>query len=621
MFDVFKYRRPAIVLFELGLLGLANYLAFSLRFGGAIPPDFFSLWLLTLPLVVGVRSLMFIPFRLYQGLWRYTSLWDLGNIAAAVVLSSALIAVIVNPMAALAYPRSIILIDTLLLICLMTGVRLLRRVYRGLRSGQRAEGVLIYGAGDAGEMIVRDMRNNPYYKIAPIGFIDDDPKKAGSRIHGVPVLGNRHSLKSILQRHSIHEILIAMPRATPSELRAILKMLEPFKIPIKTLPNLSDLLDGKVTISQIRSLAFEDLLQRTPVGLDAVPVRRHIKGKCVMVTGAGGSIGSELCRQILEMEPTQLVLFERYENSLYSIENDLNGRNRPTPIVPVIGDITDKFRVRGVLETYEPQIVFHAAAHKHVPLMELNSCESIKNNITGTRILAQESESHGVEQFILISSDKAVNPSSVMGCTKRIAEIIMQSMDGMTDFTCVRFGNVLGSNGSVIPRFLEQIRAGGPVTVTHPEMRRYFMLISEAVQLVLHAAAIGTRGSIYVLEMGDEFKVVDLARNLIRLSGFVPDEEIGIEYIGLRPGEKLSEELVGENETIERSPAQRIFKVRPAALPDRSLLAKRIAELEDAAKGGRSADIIPLLQAIVPTYRPIFDTNHVASFQASSSRR
>src|SRR5579883_857465 len=323
MFDVFKYRRPAIVLFELGLLGLANYLAFSLRFGGAIPPDFFSLWLLTLPLVVGVRSLMFIPFRLYQGLWRYTSLWDLGNIAAAVVLSSALIAVIVNPMAALAYPRSIILIDTLLLICLMTGVRLLRRVYRGLRSGQRAEGVLIYGAGDAGEMIVRDMRNNPYYKIAPIGFIDDDPKKAGSRIHGVPVLGNRHSLKSILQRHSIHEILIAMPRATPSELRAILKMLEPFKIPIKTLPNLSDLLDGKVTISQIRSLAFEDLLQRTPVGLDAVPVRRHIKGKCVMVTGAGGSIGSELCRQILEMEPTQLVLFERYENSLYSIENDL----------------------------------------------------------------------------------------------------------------------------------------------------------------------------------------------------------------------------------------------------------------------------------------------------------
>lgn len=603
--DITKYRRPLIISLELTLVAVSNYFAFWLRFDGEIPSDYFNLLTQTLPLVILIRALIFMPFRLYEGLWRYTSLWDLRNIAAAILLSSCVIHVMANQVFALGYPRSIILTDALLLVFGMTGVRLSRRIYRELGHGRREKGVLIYGAGDAGEMVVRDMKNSPLYKKDPVGFIDDDIKKVGRRIHGVPVLGTGDDLKKIMERTTVNEILIAMPQASARELRRVLTVLEPFKVPITTLPNLRDLLDGKVTVSQIRSLALEDLLQRDPVGLDATPVQNLISGRRVMVTGAGGSIGSELCRQIARMQPELLILMERHEPSIYSIHKDLS-RGIGEKLVAKLADVTDRETVRAVMGEYRPHIVFHAAAYKHVPLMEENPCAAIKNNVRGTRIMTEEAAAAGVERFILISTDKAVNPASVMGASKRVAEFLTQSLavSSSTCFNVVRFGNVLGSVGSVVPLFLEQIRAGGPVTVTHQEVRRYFMLIPEAVQLVLHAATLGDSGAIYVLDMGEEFKVVDLARNLIRLSGHVPDEEILIQFIGLRPGEKLSETLVGSEETVELAAIEKIRRVRSQNRLDAKLLQADVLGLERAAIAGLIPEVIRLLREIVPTFTP-----------------
>jgi FlaA1/EpsC-like NDP-sugar epimerase len=602
---IVQYRRPVIVLFELVLVIAANYLSFSLRFDGNIPSQYLDLFLRTLPLVIIVRMIVFIPFRLYEGLWRYTSLWDFQKIAGAVVTSTAAIYLVVSLGYRRVYPRSIILIDALLLVFFMGGIRLTKRIYRQLPSLQGGRGVLVYGAGDAGEMVVRDMKNNTSYNMTPIGFIDDDQGKRGHRIHGVRVLGTRDDLREIMSRTSVHEILIAMPNATGVQLREILRLLEPFKVPIRTLPNLRDLLDGKITVNQVRSLALEDLLKRAPIGLDPAPIRKLIEGKCVVVTGAGGSIGSELCRQIVRMHPKVLVMMERHEFSLYSIQKDLEGQQPSCRVVGRIADVTDRCVVARILHDYQPEIIFHAAAHKHVPLMELNVCEAVKNNVAGTRILAEEAQGAHVDRFILISTDKAVSPSSVMGASKRAAELVIQSMayQGHTCFNSVRFGNVLGSSGSVVPLFLEQIRAGGPVTVTDPEMRRYFILIPEAVQLVLHAATLGDSGATYVLEMGDEFKVVELARNLIRLSGYVPNEDIAIQYTGLRPGEKLSESLVEIDEWFEPASVDKIRRVRSKSLPYVPTAQSHVAKLEAAAAAGKIDETLQLLREMIPTFQ------------------
>ena len=393
---------------------------------------------------------------------------------------------------------------------------------------------------------------------------------------------------------------------TRRTIRELVKILEPFTIPITTLPNFREIVNCKVAVGQIRSLAIEDLLSRAPIGLSPEPIRDLITGKVVLVTGAGGSIGAELCRQITALQPRGLVLFERYENGLYAIANDLADRMPGTPAYSAIGDVTDAQRLNAVFAEYRPEIVFHAAAHKHVPLMELNPCEAVKNNVTGTRLVAETAERHGVDRMILISSDKAVNPSSVMGATKRVAELnhLRMAARSHTRFVTVRFGNVLGSNGSVIPRFLEQIKTGGPVTVTHPEIERYFMLIPEAVQLVLHAAAAGDAGAVYVLDMGEPIKLLDMAHNLIRLSGYVPEEEIPIVFTGLRPGEKLFEELVAADERAEPSSVLHIVRVRPISLPDLSLFATHATELERLAARGRTSSVIAQLCRIVPTFTP-----------------
>jgi FlaA1/EpsC-like NDP-sugar epimerase len=465
------------------------------------------------------------------------------------------------------------------------------------RTGKR---VLIIGAGSAGEMVARDLRKNGYQ---PIGFIDDDPLKLGQWIHRVRVLGSREDLPGIVTTESPDEVLVAMPSAAAPAVRQIVAALEPFKIPITTVPPLREILDGTVTISEVRQLRVEDLLPRAPVNLDIERARELVRGRRVLVTGAGGSIGSELARQIEALEPERLLLLERYENNLYAVFNSL-GENPCAR--PLVGDITDARRLHAIMREHRPQIVFHAAAHKHVPLMELNPCEAIKNNVTGTRHVVEASVRFGVDKFVLISTDKAVNPTSLMGATKRVAELVVQSMagQGSTQWVTVRFGNVLGSNGSVIPRWMEQIESGGPVTLTHPEVRRFFMLIPEAVQLILQSAAVTRGGDIFALEMGEQIPLLEMARNLIRLSGYVPDDEIPIAHVGLRPGEKLSEELVGDDERVDSSPSEKILRLRPLVTRDSAELQAAVARLGKLASQGDVAAVLSLLCQIVPTFQP-----------------
>jgi FlaA1/EpsC-like NDP-sugar epimerase/lipopolysaccharide/colanic/teichoic acid biosynthesis glycosyltransferase len=600
-----KYRRPIIITLDLALIVLAYYLAFWLRFDGHIPSDATQIFHKTLPGLLVIRGIAFMVFRLNEGLWRYMSIWDLKKITGGVLAGTlAFYGFVRLGFGITGYPRSIFIIDSILLVGFLCGIRLAVRLFRERKILRKTKRVLIIGAGDAGENIVREMQTHSTSSYTPIGFVDDDVSKVGKRIHGVKVLGTRQDLSSILHTQKPEEVLVALPGTNSAILREITAMLAPFNVRIKTLPNLGDILEGKVTISQIRDLAIEDLLQRPPVGLDPQPVRNLIDGKRVLVTGAGGSIGSELCRQIVALAPKSIILYERHENSLYAISGELTDQGNSGVIHEVLGDIMDVPRLHETFKTYRPEIIFHAAAHKHVPLMEVNPGEAFKNNILGTRLVAEAAAHFGAEHFVLISTDKAVNPSSVMGATKRVAELVVQAMasQSQTRFLTVRFGNVLGSNGSVVPRFQKQIKAGGPVTVTHPEVRRYFMLIPEAVILVLQAAALGEQGAIYVLEMGGQIKLVDLARNLIRLSGHVPEKNIPIQFIGLRPGEKLEEELVGEYEQAVPSLIDKILRIQSGQSLDPAFLNNILTKLEDVQILGHSPSVIELLQQLVPTF-------------------
>jgi FlaA1/EpsC-like NDP-sugar epimerase len=591
--------QPLAIAFQLVLVVISNRLAFLLRFDGVVPPLANEAFWHGLLWLVPIRALTFVPFKLYEGLWRYTSLYDLRALVGGVSCSSgAFFLLTLTPFGVSSYPHSIVVVDAVLLLLLLGGVRISRRVLAETPQGEGKKRILIFGAGDAGELIAREIRYGGGSGYQPVGFVDDDQGKVGHRIHGVKVLGTRKDLPHILNRYRPHEVLLAIPRAEPIVIRSVVRSLEAYKIPIKTLPNLRDLMDGKAELSQIRSLSVEDLLTRAPVGLNPGPLKYLIGGRRVMVTGAGGSIGTELCRQIAALKPASLVMFERYENALHAIRTDLEDVRGPFGLYPVLGDVTDPVRVREVIQQYQPEIVFHTAAHKHVPLMEENPCEAIKNNVRGTRLLCEAAEQYGVDRFVLISTDKAVNPTGVMGASKRLAELVVRSRanGGFTSFCIVRFGNVLASNGSVVPRFIEQIKKGGPVTITHPEIRRFFMLIQEAVQLVLHAAAQAESGATYVLEMGEQVKLIDMARHLIRLSGFVPEDEIPIEFVGLRPGEKLYEELVGRDEDVSRSAVDKIMRVTSRdALGD---LSSAIAQIESDAAAGRREAVLLALQGL-----------------------
>ena len=615
---ILRHRRILVVTFDLSLIVLANYLAFWLRFDGKILAHDFQLFLSMLPWLIVIRGVSFVMLRLNEGLWRYVSIWDVKKIVVGVLSGTVVFYGIVAWLIEVpGYPRSIFIIDSILLIGFLVGIRLAVRLFRERKVLSQMKRVLVIGAGDAGAKIVREMRTHPSCSYLPIGFIDDDRAKLGKRIHGVKVLGTRQDLQKVLRTANPEEVLVALPAVSAAVVREITTALEPFKLPIKTLPKLEDILGGKVAIHQIRPLTIEDLLQRASVDLSPDPVSRLIEGKRVLVTGAGGSIGSELCRQIMGFSPEALVLFERHENSLYAIERELVDQGHSSFVHPVLGDITDVHRLETIMTTYRPDIIFHAAAHKHVPLMEGNPGEAVKNNVLGTRLIAEASKKFNVEYFVLISTDKAVNPSSVMGATKRAAELVIQRLaqQGSTCFLTVRFGNVLGSNGSVLPRFQQQINAGGPVTVTHPEVRRYFMSIPEAVCLVLQAASLGEQGAIYLLEMGEQIKLVDLARNLIRLSGYIPDKEVAIEFIGLRPGEKLKEELVGLGEQAIPSSSDKILKVGSVGSQDSTLFDK-INALERSLRDDPHM-VSRYLQQIVPTFYPQ-DTMNAPTFAIES---
>jgi len=597
-------RRPFIVLLHLGLAALSSYIAIWLRFDGDIAGPNWDVWVRVLPLLLVARALAFGWFRLYQGLWLYTSVSDLRNIVGAVLVSSGLLYPLVHwGLGLTAYPRSVFLIDAGVLVFLLAGVRLTRRLVTEWRQPSGERRVLIYGAGDAGELIVREMRATPRHLYEPVGFIDDDPTKTGLRIHGVQVLGTRDDLSTLMATVKPAEVLVAIPRADPAVFRQVVGALDRYHVPIKTLPSLREILDDKVEVSQIRNVLVEDLLSRGPANIDPTPVRTFLAGRRILVTGAGGSIGTELCSQVAAFAPTTLVLFDHAENGLFHLTNTLADRGHTQGIHAVVGDVTDRARVEQILEQHRIEIVFHAAAHKHVPLMEDNVCETVKNNVTGTRIMAEAAERFGVDRFVLISTDKAVNATSVMGATKRVGELLLQAKraGSGTTFLTVRFGNVLGSSGSVVPRFRQQIKAGGPVTVTHPEIRRFFMLIPEAVQLVLQAAALGGAGKLYVLKMGNQINVAEMARNLIRLSGFIPDEEIPITFVGLRPGEKLFEELVGADEHAAPSPIEQVLEVtRPDGVAP--ALEEHVEALERVASQNDTDAVIAKLGDIVPAF-------------------
>ena len=607
------YRLPMIVLAHLLIVALANYAAFWLRFDGDIPDHYKDLMWANLPWLLLVRGTVFAIYRLYRGLWRYTSIWDTWNIISATLLGAVVFYVLVHViLAQVAYPRSVFIVDSLLGIFFLTAMRLPWRIHREFKvetKSKKKKRILIYGAGDAGEMILRDIKQHPEYHYKPIGFVDDNRRKVGQRIHGIRVLGMRNQLPQIIATHKVDEIILAIPSADPSTVREIVRSLQQFNMPIKTTPNLRDILDEKVTLSQIRNLSVEDLLPRVPVDLNMVPVERMLKGKIVLVTGAGGSIGAELCRQIAKMESRELLLFDRYENGLYDIANEL--KRFGYKIRTIIGDVTDRRHVNQLFQNLTPEVVFHAAAHKHVPLMEDNPCEAIKNNVTGTRILAKAAVKNGVGKFVLISTDKAVNPTSIMGASKKVAELIVSSMadQSMTSFVAVRFGNVLASKGSVVPVFVDQIKRGGPVTVTHPEMQRYFMLIPEAVQLVLVTAALRSDAVTYVLQMGEQVNVTEMARNLIRLSGFIPEVDIPIVYSGLRPGEKLYEELVANDEKAEQSDIPEVLKIRQNGTIDSIQLRKKVREVELAARRGDQTALVECLKALVPNFQRVGNRN------------
>ena len=622
------YKNFLIVLaIDVFLVALAWYFANLLRFNFDIPLDSMAAITRLVPIILGTKMVIFYLFDLYKGMWRYTSMVDLLNIIKASGISSLLVVTLVAFTHGLAgFARAAFIIDWGLTIFLIAGYRLGIRLYfwlgpkdrlssfrfltlfklkKGGRSG--AKKLLILGAGDCGEKIYREIQDNAGLRYEVVGFLDDDLTKVGKLLHGVPVLGTTSELKSFAQRIGAEETLIAIPSATSAQMRALVARCEESGLPSKTVPGMGELIDGKVSVKAIRDVDYRDLLGREVIRLDEDRIAAYLQKARVLVTGAGGSIGSELCRQICRFNPACLILYDRAESPLYEIDLELRTDYPEAKVVPVLGDIRDRSQLSRALSDYQPQVVFHAAAYKHVPMMELQPWKAVRNNILGTRHVMDLSREHGVERFVLVSTDKAVRPVNVMGASKRVAELLVQNQNGCdsarTKFITVRFGNVVGSAGSVVPLFKKQIERGGPVTVTHPDVTRYFMTIPEACQLILQAGAMGEGGEIFILDMGTPVKIVDMARDLIRLSGFEPDVDIKIEYVGLRPGEKLFEELITSGEGIVPTNHEKIMVLRGKTC-DQERLNAIIEELTKLALEQNGAGIRSKLQEIVEDYRP-----------------
>jgi FlaA1/EpsC-like NDP-sugar epimerase len=603
------WRRSIMWALQIAVFSFSALAGFLLRFDFILPPQYLRPLAYALPIWILVKIVVFRLAKLDRGLWRYVSVVDImrvgfGNLVASTVSCILILAIVPSGL-----PRSIYALDFIVCFLATSGLRMtVRLIQEAVSSPQSSKAgrknALIYGAGDAGITLLREIRNNPRLAYRVVGFVDDQQGKKGLRVSGITVLGAGENIQSLVKRHDVKTILIAMPSATGVAMTRILELCHAAGADCKTVPGLGEMIEGHGSFGQIREVAVEDLLGRTPIRLEENQIRSTIAGKVILVTGAAGSIGSELCRQIARFRPAGIVGFDIAESPLFEIEQEMLKTFPKVPFYPEIGSVQNRTRLDDVLCCYRPLVVYHAAAYKHVPLMEAHVFEAIENNVFGTYNVAVAASEHGVEDLVMISSDKAVRPTNVMGATKRIAELLLLTLqNGRTKYVAVRFGNVLGSNGSVIPIFKRQIAAGGPITVTHPDMRRFFMTIPEACQLVLQALAIGEGGQICVLDMGHPVKIVDLARNLILLSGLKPDDDIKIEFTGMRPGEKLYEELSSLLEDTIPTDHEKIRIFVGNGLPENDMFTwldslRSICEARDTGR------LVVALKEIVQDYNP-----------------
>ncbi len=611
-----KFKKTALLLvLDVVLLNVAFFAALWLRFEGNVPARFEEAYQgLVVPYTL-IMIAVFAAFGLYNRLWKYASVEDVLAVAGAVLGGAALFwgasIFFYHTWQELLLPRSVVLICVNINLILTGASRLSFRFLRqytsmfntGYRRGKLA---LIVGAGDAGAMVAREIKKHNgggaggSHEV--LGFVDDDKSKLKQRLFGIPVLGTSPDIPSLVERFRVEEIIIAIPSASGETVRRIVDICSRTNARLMIVPGMYELIDGRKAISQIREVKVEDLLDRAPVELNLEAITGYLNNRVVLVTGAGGSIGSELCRQLMRFSIHKLILLDHSENSLYEIYHELSERFAHAGIIPVMGDLKESASLKEVFKKCRPQVVFHAAAHKHVPLVELNAAQAVKNNILGTWNLACCAQQYQIEAFIFVSTDKAVNPVSVMGATKRISEMIIQKMarENKTRFGSVRFGNVLDSRGSVVPLFKSQIQSGGPVTITHPQMTRYFMTIPEAVQLIIQAGSFVRRGEVFILDMGRPVKIVELAKKMIKLAGYRP-EEIAITYTGIRPGEKLQEELLAGEENVSRTTHERIFVSRPEVSPYFNL-DRLLQTLSDPLWHAPFEDVVILLQSVLPTF-------------------
>jgi FlaA1/EpsC-like NDP-sugar epimerase len=602
-------RRAVILAIHLALIPIAYWFAFLLRFDGSVPADYVSVYWATMPLLLALRLGAFAIFRQFRGWWRYVGMHDLAALVNALSWSTVLFLLVLFLTGQLReFPNTIILLDWGVGLVLFGGIRFGVRWFREGRMARNGNGenkrTLIIGAGDAAAQLIRQARLDPSCGIRPVCLVDDNPSKLHIDLHGVPVLGTTRDLDHLVVEHRIELLVVAIAAATRDEMRRIAERCAGVKVEFKIVPSLLDLMDGKARLSQLRSVSVEDLLGRPSVRLDLKLVDRDLHAKVVLITGAAGSIGAELARQVAAFGPSRLVLLEQAESPLFFMEHEISEAHPDLDVVPIIADVTDSRRIERVFADYRPATVFHAAAYKHVPMMETNIEEAIRNNVMGTFHVARSAVRHQAVKFVLISTDKAVRPSSVMGASKRVAERIVlgwpEFRRSPTDFRAVRFGNVLGSQGSVIPVFRHQIANGGPVTVTHPEMQRYFMTIPEAVQLVLEASALPeAAGRISMLDMGEPVRILEMAENLIRFSGLEPYTEMPIIFTGVRPGEKLHEDLMSE---VEHAVQTQVEKVRVVQTDETEEAAIRdgLAALDAALEASDTDHLLDALCVLVP---------------------
>ena len=612
LFDAaWNYKRLLGIGADVILILLSLFLAYLIRLGSIveIAQKYPYQILLIAIIIVPIKILFFWFFRLYHISFRFVSLSEVIAILKASAISSPMIALIAlvfrEEQIFLGFPRSVIFIDFFLTFFLITGIRAFFRLYYSESNRKQGIETLIVGAGAAGEQLVRDMIRSQQHGYLPVGFVDDNPKKKNSLIHGVRVLGGSTAIPGLVRDLGVKEIIIAIPSATKKEIRGIMDSIRKSDLKdVKVLPGISDLMNGNVTLKDIRDISIEDLLGREPVRIDMENVSAYIRGQKILITGGGGSIGSELCRQVARFYPEKLIILDMGETELFNIDREIREKYPNLCLLPVVGDIRDEKKIEGVFGEHSIDTVFHAAAYKHVPLMEANPREAIVNNIFGTKLLAERSVKCGVRRFINISTDKAVNPTSVMGATKRVGENLLLGLNGdTTAFISVRFGNVLGSRGSVVPIFQEQIKRGGPVTITDYDMKRYFMTIPEAVQLVMQAGTMGNGGDVFVLDMGDPVSIYKVAEEVIRLSGLEPDKDIPIVISGKRPGEKLFEELLTAEEGTLATVHEKIFSSKITGRVDRNYLKKIERLISLAREDKENAKLLALLRKLVPTYR------------------